>query len=431
MIRSFLNFFRLEYIRHFLTLFSSSVLGQLLTLALAPILSRIYSPEDFGLAALYLALLGILAVISTGKYEQAIMLPRDENAAIHIFRLVLLLAMVISTFFAIVIVLFNSTITSLFGNPALRVWLYLLPVSLILNAAQQASIYYANRTKQFGRIAKTTIMQHTTTNLAKLGSGILQKSLNGLIIGQLAGHFISMVFVFQGTLKQIGKFNLAYSWLAIKREAVTYAQYPRFNMLLSLTNNLSGSLPVFIFTWGFSPEVAGLYAFAYAFVFRPLSMFSQSTQQVLSQKMIERHHQGLNIYPSLLKMVKRFLAAGVIPFILATIWAPEIFGFVFSASYKSSGQYLQILSPWLFMVFLTSPLTFLHELLFRQKTAMYIDMVYLVLRFLALMTGVWLKDIMTGLILYAAVSTLVVGYKLFWYLQLAREGDKKTALNSY
>ncbi len=425
MIRSFLNFFRLEYIRHFLTLFSSSVLGQLLTLALAPVLSRIYSPEDFGLAALYLAFLGVLAVISTGKYEQAIMLPRDERAAIHIFRLVLLLAFVMSTFFAIVITLFNSSITSLFGNPALSAWLYLLPISLLFNAAQQASIYYSNRTKQFGRIAKTTLIQHTSTNMVKLGAGLFQKSLNGLIIGQMAGHFLSVVFVLQRTMKQIRKINLDYSWLAIKKEAAIYAHYPRFNMLLSLTNNLSGSLPIFIFTWGFSPEVAGLYAFAYAFVFRPLSMFSQSTQQVLSQKMIERHHQGLTIYPIIMKMVKRFFLIGIIPFFLATIWAPEIFGFLFSETYRPSGQYLQILSPWLFMVYLTSPLTFLHELLFRQKTAMYIDMVYLAMRFLALMTGIWLKDIVVGLILYAAVSALVVGYKLFWYLQLAKEGDNK------
>ena len=426
MTRSLLHLFRLEYIRHFLTLFSSSVLGQLLTLALAPVLSRMFAPDDFGLAALYLGILSVIGVLSTGKYEQAIMLPREDAAAVHIFRLVLLMAGIVSVAALIVVLLFNSNIAAVFGNPQISLWLYFLPLSLLIHAAHQASVFYSNRTKQFSRIAKTTLIQQFSTNGLKVGTGAIQTGLNGLIIGQIAGHFVSMIFVIVNTLKQIRKINVSFSLAAIKQQARIYAQYPRFNMLLSLTNNISGSLPIFLFTRGFSAEAAGLYAFGYAFVFRPLSLFSQSTQQVLSQRMIENHHHGKAIYPTLKKLISRLLLAGLIPFTLVTIWAPNIFAFVFSEAYGPAGQYLQILSPWLFMVFLTSPLTFLHELYFKQKTAMFIDIVYLVLRFFALMVGIWLNDITLALILFSGTGALVVGYKMLWYMQLARNRDKST-----
>jgi lipopolysaccharide exporter len=420
-----IQFLRLEYIRHFLTLFSGSVLGQLLTLALAPVLSRMYTPEDFGLAALYLSILSVLGVLATCKYEQAVMLPRDNNAAIHLFRLVLLLAAIASVITMAVLVLFNQSISAMLGNPLIHIWLFFLPLSLVIHATMQAAVFYSNRTKKFRRIAKTTIVQHVSTNGLKVGAGAMQTGMNGLIAGQIAGHFLAMLFVVVNTMKQIRKTHIPFSFIEIRKQAKIYAQYPRFNMLLSLTNNISGSLPIFLFTRGFSPEAAGLYAFGYAFVFRPVSLFSQSTQQVLSQKMIENHHHGKTIYPTLKKLISRLLLAGLIPFTLVTIWAPNIFAFVFSEAYGPAGQYLQILSPWLFMVFLTSPLTFLHELYFKQKTAMFIDIVYLVLRFMALMTGIWLKDINIALILFSASGTLVVGYKLLWYLQLSRKEDKK------
>lgn len=424
MTRSLLHLFRLEHIRHFMTLFSSSVLGQLLTLALAPVLSRMFLPNDFGLAALYLGILSIIGVLSTGKYEQAIMLPKEDTAAVHIFRLVLLLAGAASVISLMIVLIFNKHIAAAFGNPLISLWLYLLPLSLLIHAAHQGALFYSNRTKKFNRIAKTTLIQQVATNGIKVGAGALQFSLNGLIIGQIAGHFLSMLYVLVNAIKQIRNLNVSFSLSAMKQQAKIFEQYPRFNMLLSLTNNISGSLPIFLFTRGFSAEAAGLYAFGYAFVFRPLSLFSQSTQQVLSQKMIENHHHGKAIYPTLRKLVSRLLLAGLLPFTLVTIWAPDIFAFVFSEAYRQAGEYLQILSPWLFMVFLTSPLTFLHELYFKQKTAMIIDIVYLILRFFALMTGIWLNDITMALVLFSGSGALVIGYKLLWYMQLARRRDK-------
>lgn len=421
MIRALLHFLRLEYIRHFMTLFSSSVAGQALALAVAPILSRLYSPADFGLAALYLSLFSITSVLATAKYEQAIMLPRDKESAIHLFRLVILLCGLTCIVLVLPLGLFNHRLAHLLGNAAIAPWLPFLPLSLMIHALLQASTFYANRSKAFKPMARSTLTQQISASGAKVGAGYFALPFNGLIAGQIAGQLLGMMTILRHALRETGWRRLRSKASDIKRVAVTYNQYPRFNMMLSLTNNLSGSLPIFLFTAGFSAEVAGLYAFAYTFVFRPLGLFSQSTQQVLSQKMIEAHHQGTAIYPRLRKMVTGLALLGLLPMIILATWAPAIFSFVFSEAYGTAGQYLQIMSPWLFMVFLCSPLTFIHELFFRQKTAMIIDIVYLILRFLALATGIWLQDAIIALALFSATGTLVVGYKLWWYLRLARD----------
>ncbi len=426
MIRSLLHFLRLEHIRHFMTLFSSSLLGQALALLLAPVLSRLFVPDDFGLAALYLSILSILSVAATAKYEQAIMLPRADKAAVHLFRMVIGLAAIVSAIVIVPVHFFNTGIAALFGNEAIAPWLYLLPFSLLIHGILQASIFYSNRTKAFSRMARTTLLQQAMISGVKVLAGGLRTSFNGLITGQIIGQALAALYIFGYTLRQIAGQRIKSSFKDIILQAKAYSQYPRFNMLLSMTNNLSGTLPIFMFTWGFSAEAAGLYAFGYTFVFRPVSLFSQSTQQVLSQKMIEQYHQGRYIYPALKQMVQRFFLAGIIPLVVFTIWAPELFSFVFSETYRTSGEYLQVLSPWLFMVFLTSPLTFLHELFFKQKTAMVIDLIYLVLRFLALYLGIRMQNEMIALILFSGVSTALVGYKLFWFLYLARRSNRIT-----
>ncbi len=424
MIRSLLHFLRLEPIRHFMTLFSSSILGQALALLLAPVLSRLFTPDDFGLAALYLSILSILSVASTAKYEQAIMLPRHENAAIHLFRLVLRLTLFFSLIVLVPLAFFRSEIAAMLGNPAIAPWLFFIPLSLLIHGAFQASLFYSNRTKKFNRMARSTLLQQSLISSTKVLAGFARTSFNGLITGQIIGQFLTTIFIFSHTSRQIGKEKVRSTLKDIITQAKIYSQYPKYNMLLSVTNNLSGSLPIFLFTWGFSAEVAGLYAFGYTFVFRPVSLFSQSTQQVLSQKMIERYHQGHYIYPTLKKMVGRFFLAGIIPLVLFMIWAPELFSFVFSETYETSGRYLQILSPWLFMVFLASPLTFLHELFLRQKTAMVIDAIYLVLRFFALYIGIRMQNELLALALFSGISTVMVGYKLFWFLHLAKQSKR-------
>lgn len=82
-----------EFSRNVLTLMTGTTISQALPIAVAPILTRIYSPEDFGLFAFYFAIVSILAVLATGRYELAIALPKKRDDAYQI----VILSSIIST----------------------------------------------------------------------------------------------------------------------------------------------------------------------------------------------------------------------------------------------------------------------------------------------------------------------------------------------
>lgn len=411
---------RREGIQNFLKLFSSSLLAQGLTLALSPLFARLFTPDDFGLVALYLGIFSVLSVLGTAKYEQAIMLPRSDQAARSLFWLVQLISMGFAILVLVVVLAFGGFITSLSGNAAIGPWLWFLPLSLLLHGLFQGTTFYANRNKQFGIMAGSTLAHYSVLNAARVITGWLRTPFNGLVASQLLAQVSSTFFMLARSGKRLFSGDGALSIENIKDQASIYSGYPRFNMFLNFTNNLSGALPIFMFTRGFSAEAAGLYAFGYTFVFRPISLFSQSTLQVLSQKIIEDHNHGKYIYPSLKKLVMRFFWLGIGPFALLALLAPTIFRLLFTEEYIMAGSFLQVFSPWLFMVFLTSPLSFIPELFFKQKKAMTIDMVYLVLRFFALAAGIWQNNIWLSLWLFSGVSFGVVTYNLLWYLSLAR-----------
>ena len=416
---------RREGIQNFLKLFSSSLVAQGLSLALSPVFARLFTPDDFGLMALYLGIFSVVSVLSTAKYEQAIMLPQSDQAARSLFWLVLMITLGVSLLALLVGGLAGGFITRLSGNPGLKPWLWFLPLSLILHGLFQGATFYANRNKAFGIMAGSTLTHYSVLNTARLLTGWLRAPFNGLLASQIIAQVGSALYMLVRTWKRLFKMDAALSLERIHEQAKVYSGYPKFNMLLNFTNNLSGALPIFMFTKGFSAEIAGLYAFGYTFIFRPLSMFSQSTLQVLSQKIIADHHEGKAVYPQLKKLVMRFFWLGLGPFTLLAVLAPILFRLVFTEEYMMAGKFLQIFSPWLFMVFLTSPLSFIPELFFRQKKAMVIDLVYLVLRFFALAAGIWQQNLWLSLWLFAGVSFGVVTYNLLWYLGLARHQSKE------
>ena len=118
---------RSEFSRNVLTLLTGTTIAQAIPIAVTPILTRLYTPEEFGLLALFIAITAILGSISNGRYELAIMLPHSDEDAINIAALALLITIVFSIILLVPAVLINAQIAELLGTTDIKVWIYLIP----------------------------------------------------------------------------------------------------------------------------------------------------------------------------------------------------------------------------------------------------------------------------------------------------------------
>ena len=420
------KFLKHDFTRNFLTLFTGASISQAVGLLVYPILTRQYKPVDFGTFALFLYITNILSLIATGKYELAIILPKKDNEAIHL----LTLPAVISFFFCIavsvILVFIKKYFGYLFENKEILNWFYFIPISIFMASIYNILLYWANRLKLYKQMTSAEIGLNVTAAGTKVLLGGLGFVKEGLITGRLVSQLLSAILL----IKLISK-NLfillkkSFNKVALFNIAAKYSVFPKFRMFHYLVNILSSSLPIFIFSHWFSVSVVGYYSLAITVIHRPIVLISSSISKVLYQGIAEKYNYGKNILPDISKIVLKLVFFGIVPFIAVGILAPLLFKIIFGQEWIESGKMLQYLIPWLFLTYIASPISFIPDLLLKQKVALAIEICYFAARFIVLVIGILNNDLYLCLLLFGIVSFVFVGLNFSWYLYLARKADKR------
>ena len=117
-----------DFIKNTLTLMTGTALAQVVPIVISPILTRLYSPEEYGTLALFTAIVGICSVVATLRYELAIMLPDNDGDSVRIVILSIGIAFLLSVLLAVIILLFSRNIAYLLKDNQINNWLYYLPL---------------------------------------------------------------------------------------------------------------------------------------------------------------------------------------------------------------------------------------------------------------------------------------------------------------
>jgi len=150
---------------------TGTTIAQAIPIAISPILTRIYTPEDFGVFALYMSIVSVIATIATGRYELAIMLPKKDEDAVNIVALSIIISFFVSFIAFLIVYIFNSQITNLLGSPEISNWIYFIPITVLLAGVYQSFNYWNNRKKKYRRLVTSIVMQSGTAT-ANLGMGV-------------------------------------------------------------------------------------------------------------------------------------------------------------------------------------------------------------------------------------------------------------------
>jgi O-antigen/teichoic acid export membrane protein len=327
------------------------------------------------------------------------------------------------------VIIMNDMICNWLGSDRISDWLYFIPVSTVLVGWFTSFRNYSNRLKKYRLIAGANIGQSISNSMLKLLLGLVMAGAAGLIFGVVFGQMVGFLIFFVVPWR-FNRSKMAWiSWGEMKRLGRKYILFPRYNMWQGLINNLSGAFPVFILSSYFSTAMAGYYTFGYMILYRPVNLVANAFYQVMFQRFAEKKHSNSSMRPEVLLFLKRAAQVLIIPFIISGIFFPEIFGFIFGDKWIEAGRYARILLPWIFMVSLVMPLSFIPDLYRKQRTAMIIDGIKLAVRLVGLLVGVIMGNVYIGLALYSGLSTIMIGYSLFWYLQLVTRNPPDEAVD--
>lgn len=397
-----------SFIFNVLTLMTGTSIAQVIPVVISPLLTRVYTPENFGIFALFISITGILSVIVTGRYGLAIMLPEKDEESVNLLILSILIACGISLIVLIIVFIFNNQITKLLSTREISRWLYFIPFAILLAGTYKALNCWSIRKKQFKSVSFSKVTQSTTRAATSLSLGLLKFGSDGLIIGSFIGQLMALLILgWQAWKNDKNKIKFVLKE-KIKKVAKKYKNFPKYSTWSALLNTASVQVPILILTPFFGSEVVGFYSLSHRVLTMPISLLGQAVGQTFFQKASENKNNRKRLQYIAFEVYKKLLYVGCFPILVITFFGKEIFSFIFGAQWIIAGNYAQILSIWILLVFISSPLSTLFIVLNKLRQGLIVDIILFSSRVISLLIGaMFFKNIEISIILFGTVSAII------------------------
>lgn len=396
----------------------STVLAQGVALATAPILTRIYSVDAFGIYGLYISILSILSVVSSLRYEFAIPIPEDDVEAADLLILSLTLVAALGGALCLVLYFFRNGIAVSTGIPEFARYWWLVAVAFIVAGIYTALMYWATRAKAFKPIARTKVTKNVATVIGQTILGTMITGAAGLIIGDLIGRANGT-----GLLSRLTREDLRAKWTKptaarLWSTAIKHWRYPILTTPSSILNSASLNLPNLLIAAWFGTTVLGWFSLATRVLQLPITLLGQAVAQVFFSHASDAKRSG-NLATEVRQVYIHLVTVGSAPFLLLCVAGGDLFGWLFGADWIMAGTYTQWLAPWLFLFFVSSPITTTVLVVERQREELLFQLTTLAVRIGSLWLGLQASSSMLAIQLFSISSACMRLLYTGWLLHIS------------
>ena len=399
------------FLRNVSTVAAGTILAQGIAIAAAPILTRMFTPGDFGVQAIFISLVDIFVIVLTLQYDMAIILPSEDQQAKQLAGLALRLAgklLIWSLPVAFLFLIIPGLNLPFWKNIPPYVVVMAL-VSAFVLAVKKVLNYWNIRQKSFLVIAIALISGALLAAIFKISAGYFMARPGVLITGVLLSHCINILFQVklgrnEGLLKEgLAAITAENRYQEVFRE---YSDFPKFRLPQSLLNVFGKNIPVILLISLLGPAVGGFYALANRVVNLPGILISESIKKVFYQKASEFHVKGTGLFRLILKTTLGLAVVGLIPFGALIIFSPWLFGIVFGPEWRMAGIYASYLAIWMYVVFCNTPVLAAIPVLRRQRRYLFFNLGILVIISSAVIVGTRTGQPLKAVMYLAAAGTL-------------------------
>lgn len=407
--------FRSDVVR----LVSGTALAQVIGLAAAPILTRLYTPEAFGVAAMFASITAILGVLACMRYELSIILPDNDREAANLLAVSLVITGLTATLTIPLVLYAGEPVVNWLNMPELAPYLWLVPLTVLIYGIFSPLSYWNTRTKHFARLSIARVTSQLAGTSSSLAVGFAGHATGGTLIATSVGGQAVATIVLGGQIwRDNGRFILSCITLSEMWEGVRrHWKFPIYSSWGALINTASWHVPVLMLGVFFSSAVVGFYSLGFRLIQMPMNLIGSAIGQVLYQHGAEARNRG-ELGLTVDAIFKRMLIIGLLPSLILTIIGEDLFSAIFGIYWSEAGLYVQILAPWALVWFISSPLSAVYFILEKQREELVVHMAILGSRIAALTVGGLLDSPRIAILLFSLGGILAYGYvlqRVFFY----------------
>lgn len=373
-----------SFFRSVSMLVGGTAFAQLLAIVATPILTRLYTPDEFGVLGVYSAFLTILIVVASLRYEVAIPLPRSNCLAVNVLGVSLICVTGITIFISFAVLLWKDYLAQLTKTPQLESYLWLLPIGVALGGVYGVFQFWAIRQKAFSRIARTRIAQSLFGTGTQVLIGFGMGGAIGLILGQVINQVVGIFELIRRALQDDSTTFRKINARRMRCAAVKYDRFPKFSSIEALTNAGGVHFPVLVIAsfLGGSKDV-GFLMVAMRIMQAPLGVMGSAISQVYYSNAVDEKRKGtLGGFTE--RTVVGLAKIGIGPLVFAGIVAPLVVPIIFGEAWVRVGYLIRWMVPWFVFQYLSAPVAMAMHVTSSQRAAMHLQIFGLVFRVLSI-----------------------------------------------
>jgi O-antigen/teichoic acid export membrane protein len=407
------------------TMMGGNITAQGISVLVAPIITRLYSADEFGIMTLLGSIITVCSMFACLEYQTAIVLPREGSKAINLVALCFLCTCVVIGLIIIVLLFSSSLFATLADADGQRLQglLWLIPVGVLCQGVVQNASWFYVRRQKYQLLSITPILNSSSIASVKIVLCLLfGSSATWLIMGNISGPLCVMTIM--GViflLRYRNEFLKGVSKQEIMDVAREYSLFPKYKLPTAVMNSMSQNIPVFLFAYFFSEEVVGYYGLANSLLRRPIILVSQSLSKVFLQRIAQSEAIGKGVKNDFIRTTTGLIGVGIIPFGALMMGGGWLFSFVFGKDWATAGSYAQLLAPWLFFGFINPPATQVIQVKQKLRFSFYYNLAAIILRVTAILVGCQLSgEPWVGIGLFSGVGVFLNIFYISYAFILAR-----------
>jgi len=404
-------------------------LSQLINILFSPVLTRIFSPTEMGVLSSFTSIVLIVTSIGALKYETAIVLTDEDEDAVNIFVLSLIILIALVIIATIVVLIASDIILDMINYDEEINFLLFVPIAILTIGLYTIISQWNYRNLDYKTISQTKVTQSLFQNVVNVSGGLIGFGAPSLIVGKIIGQSAGITTMLKKNKLKISYIKENTSKKRMLLNLKKYGRFPMLNAPSQLFNVLGTQMPTIALTIIFGIEIAGFYGLAYSMSTLPMLLIGKSVSDVYYAEITAIKKKSPEKVPRItFSLVKKLALLGLFPLFALMLFAPYLFELVFGARWGMSGAMAQIISIMLYIRFIVSPISRILIVYEKQGMNLFLDIFRVITVFITFLISFYYHlDVSTTLIGYSVsmvIIYLITFMLIYKIINIESKGEK-------
>ncbi|MED2865886.1 oligosaccharide flippase family protein [Bacillus thuringiensis] len=401
------------FLKNVMLITGGTVFAQIVSTVLLPIITRLYSPEQYGVISIYASILMTISFLGSMNYEMGIPIAESKEKSINVLVLSVITLVFFTGVITLAFALFGDAILILLNGEVLIKYKYLIPVGILFLGVYNIFTQWAYLGKDFKAITKTKFTQAISQNLITIGMGILGKGPIGLILGKISGQSAGIYPLFRPLIRKDRYLLSAVKKKEILWAAKRYIKFPLYTTPRRFLGDITISLPILLMTSSYGSHAVGLFGLANSVIQIPMNLIGTAVSSVFyAESASLRNTDPKRVKELSNNLLKNLIIIGIVPLVILMFFGPILFSVVFGDSWGEAGVYASLLSVSVFSRLVFKPISNIFDVYEKQKLAFLLN----IFRVGLVITVFWVSSYLE-LNSYWAVGLYSMSMAIIYFIQ--------------